>query len=129
VKERLATGPAPFTDEFATATATAAPRTGRVDVIHGIYAHSLPLAGMTVGQARAELTERMNIAPQAVAVVDGREAGEEELLREGQVLNFVSHPARRAERKKMNHRDTETQRSKHEKREPGFKKSPVCPLC
>jgi hypothetical protein len=86
--ERLATGPVPFSDDFA-ATATAS-RTGRVDVIHGIYAHSLPLAGLSVAAARVELEDRLNIAPEAVAVVDGVEVGEEELLREGQVLNFVS---------------------------------------
>jgi hypothetical protein len=85
--EGLLTEAAPFGDGFATATAT---RSGRVDVIHGVYAHSLPLAGMTVRQARAELEERMNIDPEALAVVDGVEAVEEELLREGQVLNFVT---------------------------------------
>jgi hypothetical protein len=86
-RETLATGPAPFGDEFAAAAATA---TGRVDVIHGVYAHSLPLAGMSVRQARAELEDRMNIAPEAVAVVDGTEAGEDTVLRQGQVLNFVT---------------------------------------
>jgi hypothetical protein len=65
-------------------------RSGRVQVIHGVYAHSLPLAGMTVRQARAELEERMNIDPIAVAVVDGAEAGEDAVLREGQVLNFLT---------------------------------------
>lgn len=85
--ERVATGPVPFSDDFAS-TATA--RTGRVNVIHGIYAHELPLAGLSVAAARFELEDRLNIAPEAVAVVDGVEAGEEELLREGQVLNFVS---------------------------------------
>jgi len=86
--EQVATGPAPYSDDFA-ATAVA-PRTGRVDVIHGVYAHSLPLGGRTIRQARLELEDRMNIAPEAVAVVDGIEVGEEETLREGQVLNFVS---------------------------------------
>jgi hypothetical protein len=87
-RERLANGPEAFADEFAPAATR--PRTGRVDVIHGIYAHSLPLAGMTVAEARVELEDRLNIAPEAVAVIDGVEVGEEELLREGQVLNFVS---------------------------------------
>jgi len=86
--ERLATGPAPFSDRFA--PTAVAPRTGRVDVIAGIYAHSMPLAGMTVAQARLELEDRLNIAPEATAVLDGVEVGEEDLLREGQVLNFVS---------------------------------------
>jgi hypothetical protein len=83
--ERLAVGPAPHNDEFAPAT-----RTGRVDVIHGVYAHSLPLVGLTVRQARAELEDRMNIAPEAVAVVDGVEAVEDLVLRENQVLNFLT---------------------------------------
>jgi hypothetical protein len=86
-REALATGPAPFGDEFATATET---NTGSVDVIHGVYAHSLPLAGMTVRQARLELEDRMNIDPEAVAVIDGVEAVENTVLRQGQVLNFVS---------------------------------------
>ena len=54
IHEGLYTGPA-GDDCAGTATAT---RSGRVDVIHGVYAHSLPLAGMTVRQARTELEER-----------------------------------------------------------------------
>ena len=79
-------GPEPFNDGFDTATAVA---DGRVEVIHGVYAHSLPLAGMTVRTARGELEERMNIDPDAVAVVDGVEVDPDVTLREGQVLNFV----------------------------------------
>jgi hypothetical protein len=85
--EKVSTGPEAAGDEFATATAT---RSGRVDVIHGVYAHSLPLAGMTVLQARGELEERMNIDPEALAVIDGVEADDDTVLREGQVLNFVT---------------------------------------
>ena len=85
--DRLHTGPSG--DDFATGTATVT-RSGRVDVIHGVYAHSLPLAGRTVQQARTELEERMNIDPDAVAVVDGREVAEDAVLREGQVLNFLT---------------------------------------
>jgi hypothetical protein len=60
-----------------------------VEVIHGVYSHSLPLVGMTVAQARDELTHRMNIDPDAVSVVDGQEVDENTVLQEGQVLNFV----------------------------------------
>jgi hypothetical protein len=56
-----------------------------------VYAHSLPLAGMTVRQARAELGQRMNIDPDAMAVVDGHETDEDTVLAQGQVLNFVKH--------------------------------------
>jgi hypothetical protein len=83
---RFAGGPEPFSDEQAPA---ADRREGRVDVIHGVYAHSLPLAGLSVRQARVELQERMNIPADALAVVDGVEAGEDTVLREGQVLNFI----------------------------------------
>ena len=84
----ISSGPDPFSDEFA-ATATAAQ--GSVDVIHGVYAHSLPLAGLTVRDARLELEDRMNIDPEAASVVDGREVDEDTVLTEGQVLNFVKH--------------------------------------
>jgi len=86
--ERVTTGPAPHGDEFATSETPV--RTGRVDVIHGVYAHSLPLAGRTIREAREELEERMNIAPESVAVVDGLEVTEDEILNENQVLNFLS---------------------------------------
>ena len=85
-QESFAGGPSGYGDGFASATAA---KPGCVEVIHGVYAHSLPLAGMTVEQARVELEDRMNIDPEALAVVDGIEAGEDEILREGQVLNVV----------------------------------------
>ena len=81
-------GPDAGSDPFAPGDSVGA---GRVEVIHGVYAHSLPLSGMTVGQARDELEDRMNIDPEAIAVVDGREAGDDTVLSKGQVLNFVKH--------------------------------------
>jgi hypothetical protein len=84
----VATGPAPFGDEFAGGTAVAE---RRVDVVSGVHAHSLPLVGMTVAQVRSELAERMNIDPAAMAVVDGNPAAEDTVLAEGQTLNFVKH--------------------------------------
>jgi hypothetical protein len=73
----------PFDDDVAEQ------KTGNVDVIHGVYAHSLPLAGMTVKQARKELINKMNIDPKATAVVDGTEVDDSVALHEGQVLTFV----------------------------------------
>jgi hypothetical protein len=78
------TGPDPFDSEGAGVS-------GSVEVIHGIYAHSQPIAGMTVRQARCELEESMNIDPDAMAVVDGHEVKDDAVLAEGQVLNFVKH--------------------------------------
>ncbi len=87
-QEKVAVGPAPFSDEFGTANKTS----GRVQVIHGVYAHTLPLAGKTVSEARFELEERMNIDPESLAVIDGVEVNDEELvtIHENQVLNFVT---------------------------------------
>jgi hypothetical protein len=87
--ETFATGPTAFSDEFAASAVVATE--GRVEVVHGVYAHSLPLSGMTVGQARMELADRMNLHPESIAVVDGHEVGDDTMLGEGQVLNFVKH--------------------------------------
>lgn len=87
--ESFAGGADSFSDDFAGGTAVATE--GQVEVIHGVYAHSLPLTGMTVGQARMELMDRMNIDPDSIAVVDGDEVGDDTVLNEGQVLNFVKH--------------------------------------
>ena len=87
-QEGFTGGPGRRSDEFAAGNPN---RDGRVEVIYGVHAHSLPLAGMSVRQARGELTERMNIAPDALAVVDGVESDEDTILRVGQVLNFVKH--------------------------------------
>ena len=84
--EAVNPGPDAFSDEFSGATAVAE---GRVEVIHGVYAHSLPLGGMTVAQARSELAERLNIAPDSLAVVGGDQVPEDTVLHEGDVLNFV----------------------------------------
>ena len=79
-------GPQPFSDGFAP-SGMGGER--HVEVIHGVFAHSLPLVGMSVGQARCELQERMHIDPDAVPVLDGEEVDESTVLGEGQVLNFV----------------------------------------
>ena len=86
LSETFVSGPSAFSDDFGSATAVA---DGQVEIIYGVYAHTLPLVGVTVGQARSELSERMNIAPDAIAVVDGNHVPEDTILREGNVLNFV----------------------------------------
>jgi hypothetical protein len=86
IQESFASGPAPFSDDGGAPTAVAE---GRVEVYHGVYAHSLPLGGLTVEQARAELQDRMNIDPEAIAVVDGNRVPEDTILQEGNVLHFV----------------------------------------
>ena len=87
--DAFAPGPGAFSDGFDTAATAVAERS--VTVVHGVHAHDWPIVGMTVGQARAELAERMNIDPAAIAVVDGNPVPEDTVLAEGQVLNFVKH--------------------------------------
>ncbi len=83
----VSTGPDPFSDDFESFDAAG---TG-VEVIHGVHSHTLPLVGMTVRQAREELSERMHIDPDALAVVDGEEVSQEAdfVLARRQILNFV----------------------------------------
>ncbi len=81
----LSTGPDPSTDPFESFSASQ----GQVEVIHGVYSHTMPLAGMSVDQVRVELSDRMHIDPEAVAVVNGEPANEDFVLAEGQVLTFV----------------------------------------
>lgn len=83
----VSTGPDPFSDDFESFDAAG---TG-VEVIHGVHSHTLPLVGMTVRQAREELSERMHIDPDALAVVDGEEVSQEGdfVLAGRQILNFV----------------------------------------
>ena len=85
----VSTGPAAFSDAFSSGGGVAVGE-GQVHVIHGVYSHELPLVGMTVGQARSELAERMNIDPESMATVDGDEVDEDTVLVEGQVLNFLT---------------------------------------
>jgi hypothetical protein len=84
----LGTGPDSFSDEFAAGSAVATE--GQVEVVSGVHAHTLPLAGRTVGQARIELADRLNLHPESLAVVDGHEVSDGTILGEGQVLNFVT---------------------------------------
>jgi len=87
----FSTGPDPFSDSFE----DAAPSRGQVHVIHGVYSHSLPLAGMTVADVRSDLQERMNVPADATAVIDGEEASDQTILHEGQMLNFVKRMGER----------------------------------
>ena len=83
----VSTGPDAFSDGFESSPAVDT----SVEVIHGVHSHTLPLVGMTVSQAREELSERMHIDPEALAVVDGEEVSQEAdfVLAGRQTLNFV----------------------------------------
>ena len=89
----VSTGPDPFSDDFESFDAAGT----SVEVIHGVHSHALPLVGMTVRQAREELSERMHIDPDALAVVDGEEVSQEAdfVLAGRQILHFVKHAGER----------------------------------
>ena len=61
----------------------------QVRVLYGVHALEASLAGRTVADVRQALRQSLNISPQAVAVVDGREVEEGFILLGGQQLEFV----------------------------------------
>ena len=83
-EQQVQIGPAPFSDEFQKPQSE-----GRVEVVHGLSNHSLPFVGMTAGQAKSELADLFHIDPNAQAIVDGHEVGDDVILQEGQVLTFL----------------------------------------
>jgi hypothetical protein len=62
---------------------------GAVRVICGVHALDTRVAGRTVGDVRAALSQALNISPEAIAVVDGVEAGADHVLRAGEQVEFV----------------------------------------
>ncbi len=61
-----------------------------VTVSHGPYLERLPVANLSVADIRARFADRLDIDPQAQAVIDGREVGgEDTIVTAGQVLTFV----------------------------------------
>ncbi len=61
----------------------------QVRVLYGVHALEANLVGRAVADVRQALRQALNISPQAVAVVDGREVGEGFILLAGQQLEFV----------------------------------------
>jgi hypothetical protein len=72
-----------------TRTKTAGQHKAQVRVLYGVHSLEADLAGRTVGDVRQALRQALNISPQAVAVVDGREVQEGVMLLAGQQLEFV----------------------------------------
>lgn len=58
-------------------------------MVHGIHALSVGVAGKTVREAREVLRQALNISPRAIAIVDGQEVDEGQVLLPGQHLEFV----------------------------------------
>jgi hypothetical protein len=62
---------------------------GPVEVTHGAYTERLPAGEMTVAQLRARFADRLDIHPQATALIDGNAAGDDTRVHTGQVVMFV----------------------------------------
>ena len=78
-------GSSPAGGLFDDATSTG----GSVDVIHGPYRQSLPVAEMPISEVRRRFQDHLDIHPEAVALVEGRPVDDSTRLRSGQTLMFV----------------------------------------
>jgi hypothetical protein len=67
----------------------ATPAGGSVDVIHGPYRQSLPVAEMPISEVRRRFQDHLDIHPEAVALVGGHPVDDTTRLRAGQTLMFV----------------------------------------
>jgi hypothetical protein len=72
---------------------------GTVRVVYGIHALSVGVAGKTVGEVRVVLGQAMNISPRAIALVDGQEVSESQILLPGQHLEFVRQAGEKGDRR------------------------------
>ena len=76
---------------------------GTVRVVYGIHALSVGVAGKTVGEVRVVLGQAMNISPRAIALVDGQEVSESQILLPGQHLEFVRQAGEKGDRRRSLH--------------------------
>jgi hypothetical protein len=58
-------------------------------VTHGPYAEALPVAEMTVSQVRSRFQDRLDIHPEAMAMLDGNPVDDATTVRAGQTLMFM----------------------------------------
>ena len=62
---------------------------GMATVTHGPYAEVLPIAEMTVSQVRSRFRDRLDIHPEAMAMLDGNPVDDTTTVRAGQTLMFI----------------------------------------
>ena len=62
---------------------------GQAEVAAGLYHDRLPVVGMTVAEIRASFGDRLDIHPNAVAVLDGERVSDETRVGPRQRLAFV----------------------------------------
>jgi hypothetical protein len=62
---------------------------GVATVTHGPYAEELPIAEMTISQVRSRFRDRLDIHPEAMAMLDGNPVDDSTTVRAGQTLMFI----------------------------------------
>lgn len=67
----------------------AAAVSGTVTVVHGTYSEELPVSGLTVSAVRTRFQDRLDIHPEATAVLDGDPVDGTAQVLAGQILTFV----------------------------------------
>jgi hypothetical protein len=82
-RERLGGGPNDAFDPFA-ADGPAGVRVGSA----AMHDEWLPVGGMSVGEIRRRLADRLNIDPHGQAIVNGQPAGEDTVVNTGEALFF-----------------------------------------
>lgn len=58
-------------------------------VSHGPYVEQLPVANLSVSQVRERFEDRLDIHPEAVALLDGNPVDDATTVRAGQTLAFI----------------------------------------
>jgi hypothetical protein len=62
---------------------------GMASVSHGPYVEQLPVANLRVSQVRERFEDRLDIHPEAVALLDGEPVDDAATVRAGQMLAFI----------------------------------------
>jgi hypothetical protein len=67
------------------------PENKNVSVSSGPYLETVPVAGKSVGEVRKRFADRFDIDKESTAIVDGKDAKEDYILKAGEALMFVRH--------------------------------------
>lgn len=58
-------------------------------ICSGVYQEKLPVAGMTVGQVREQFSSRLEISPEAVATISGKQVDDNTKISAHEVVIFI----------------------------------------
>jgi hypothetical protein len=85
-RQRIGTaGPSPGSGFFDDPAAGS----GMVTVSHAPFIEELPVAEMTISQVRSRFRDRLDIHPEAMAMLDGTPVDDATTVQAGQTLTFI----------------------------------------